>query len=223
MGKGRDHPNFDTIMAIVDEYSALDYKKAKLIDRRDADKTPQFEQDRSNCWLYSMFNNAYFTLGYKLSLGEIIDIKNEMQGLGMDINEWGGAVLSGAFIAKYLSKKLNKKIRCFRIDALKEARDFAQMAHTLGYVFEFARMDSPQFYEDLDADGIVDQVHHKEQATGYHSTNVRYDGASLRFEELGSWWSSRYNRFFYDMKQFVANIKVWSFSPIFEFFAELKE
>lgn len=154
-----------------------------------------------------MFNNAYFTLGYKLSLGEIIEIKNEMQALGININDGGGSPISGAFIARYLSHKLNKKIRCFNIDALRANLDFAKMAIERGYCFEFARMDSPMFYADLNADGVVDQLHASGQATGYHSTNVRFETARMQFEELGTWGSSKYNRFWYEMKQFVANMK----------------
>jgi hypothetical protein len=50
----------DELMEIMLKYAYIDWQKAKITDLTNTDKTPQFEQDASNCWIYSMCNNAYY-------------------------------------------------------------------------------------------------------------------------------------------------------------------
>lgn len=215
--------NYEKVIQLMNTYSSQDYKKAKLENLLTADRTPQFEQNAANCRLYSMFNNAYFDLRYRLSLSEIIDIKNEIKSHGIDINAGAGSPISWAFIARYLSQKTGKKIRSFNIDIIKDKNDFVKIAAEFGYVFEIARVDSPAFYADIDDDGEVNQLHHTRSATGLHSTNVRYDRQRCKFKELWTRGESRYNTFYYELKQFIENIKIRGISQIFTFFAELDE
>ena len=215
--------NYENILALMQEYSGQDYRRAKLEDLQSMDRTPQFVQDAENCWLYSMFNNAYFNLHYKLSSDEVMEIKEEMRSYGINIEDGAGSPLSGAFIARYLSQKTGKKIRAFNIDILGDKNDFVRIAAKLGYVFEIARVASPAFYADIDDNGEINQIHPTRSATGLHSTNVRYDRSRCQFKELGSWGNSRYNSFYYELKQFVENIRIRGISQIFTFFAEMKD
>lgn len=101
--------NYENILALMQEYSGQDYRRAKLEDLQSMDRTPQFVQDADNCWLYSMFNNAYFNLRYKLSSAEVMEIKEEMRSYGINIEDGAGSPLSGAFIARYLSQKTGEE------------------------------------------------------------------------------------------------------------------
>ena len=69
----------DELLEKLQIYSYGNWRNADLLDLVDADKTPQFEQDAENCWLYSMFNNAYYNFAGDFTLADVIDIKNQMQ------------------------------------------------------------------------------------------------------------------------------------------------
>ena len=60
-------------------FSYQNWRNATLLDNTKSDKTPQFEQDADNCWLYSMFNNAYYNFNSDFKLSDVIEVKNRMK------------------------------------------------------------------------------------------------------------------------------------------------
>ena len=104
------------LMEIMNKYSYQDWRLAETPDLTKADKTPQFEQDADNCWLYSMCNNAYYNFAWDFRLNDVIEVKNLMKSYGLNTKWAWGWPLSWAFIAMYLEKKWNLPVRCFQID-----------------------------------------------------------------------------------------------------------
>ena len=208
-------------MIDLEKYSIIDWKKAKINDLKKADRTPQFEQDLNNCWFYSMCNNAYYNL-WNFKLADAIEVRTVMKKDGIKFHVWGNAIVSWAYIARYLSEKLGKEIRCFNISFY----DTLQMADLLkkGYCFEMSRISSPKIFSDNDKDWIINEIHYYWENTGFHSTNICFDAEKKLFKELGTWWNdSKHNIMYYDLLKFWQCIKTRAINSDFNFLAELKD
>lgn len=209
-------------LEILTTYSFIDWRKAEKIDLTNADKTPQFEQDASNCWFYSMCNNAYYNFNWDFRLSDLIDVKGQMKEFWFNMKEGGDWAISWAFIARYLSNKWNLPVRCFQIDFFKDTLNFSELLKKW-IVFEMSRINTPLLYNDAHDDWIVNQVYRPYQATGWHSTNIFFDNNKKLIKELGTWWDSKNNEFYYDILNFWNNIKTRAISSIFNFLWILDE
>ena len=181
------------------------------------DHTPQFEQDASNCWFYSMCNNAYYNLNWDFKLDDLINVKNLMKDYGFNMKDWWFPVIAGAFIAKYLSEKRWVEVRLFQIDFFKDTRFLSDLLKKW-VVMSMSRINTPLLYTDAFDDWMVNQVYYEYQATWHHATNICYDEEKKLMKELGTWWNSKNNQFYYDILQFWMNIKSGAISPLFTFF-----
>lgn len=198
-------------------YSYGNWRNADLLDLKDADKTPQFEQDAENCWLYSMFNNAYYNFAGDFTLADVIEIKNQMQKDWIRIKDGLASPVSWAYIAEYLTAKRDQSIRHFQIDFLKDPRGFINLLKQ-GYCLEMARFNTPLLYEDAHDNGQVDQIYTPSQATGWHSVNICIEGNKIK--ELGTRSKgSKNNIFYYEPYYFWLNVKSRAISSIFSFLA----
>lgn len=199
------------------KFSYQNRKNAIIPDLTNADKTPQFEQDADNCWLYSMFNNAYYNFAGDFSLEDVINIKRKMANDGIRIKDGGGSPISGAYIAQYLTNKRDLNVKHYQIDFIKEPRGFINLLQK-GVVLEMARFNTPLLYVDADDNGVVDQVYKPRQATGWHSTNICIYGKLIK--ELGTRSkNSKKNMFYYEPYHFGLNVKSRAISSIFSFLA----
>ena len=210
------------ILNIIRKYALND---SVFFDRdlyKKSDRTPQFEQDASNCWFYSMCNNAYYNLNWDFKLADLIDVKNTMRDYGFDMKKWWNSILAWAFIAKYLSEKWGVEVRLFQIDFFKDTNKLSDLLK-LWVVFEMSRIDTPLLYTDAFDDGKVNQVYYEYQATWHHATNICYDPDKKLLKELWTWGNSKKNQFYYDILQFWMNIKTWAISPLFTFFGILED
>lgn len=213
----------DELMEIMLKYSYIDWQQAKISDLTHTDKNPQFEQDASNCWIYSMCNNAYYNFNWDFRLDDLIEVKNLMKSYWINIKDWAAAPLSWAFIAMYLSKKRDVEIRSFQIDFFKDTLKFSEFLKKW-YVFEMSRINTPLLYTDAYDDWKVNQVYHTWDADWWHSTNICFDADKKLMKELWSWSkTSKKNQFYYDILQFWNNIKTRAISPIFNFLWVLKD
>ncbi len=204
----------------MQKFSYGNWRNAEILDLTKADKTPQFEQDAENCWLYSMFNNAYYNFNGDFTLADVIEIKNKMKADGVNITGWCGSPVSGAYIAEYLTNKRDTNIKHFQIDFLKDPRGFINLLKA-GYCLEMSRFNTPLLYVDAHDNGQVDQIYSPSQATGWHSVNICIEGNKIK--ELGTRSKgSKNNMFYYEPYFFGNNIKARAISPIFTFLAELK-
>lgn len=208
----------DDLLAKMETFSYQDAGKAELLDLVNADKTPQFEQDAENCRLYSMFNNAYYNFAWDFTLDDVIEIKNIMKKDWIKIKDWLSSIISGAYIAEYLSKKRDTKIRHFQIDFLQDPRGFITLIQQW-YALEMSRFNCPELYIDAHDDGSVNQIYSPSKAKGWHSVNIIRDGKFIK--ELGNRWNSKNNEFLYEPYMFAMNCKSRAISPIFTFLAQL--
>ena len=202
------------------KYALVDWKKAKLRDLTKADRTPQFEQDKKNCWFYSMCNNAYYNL-QDFKLGDLIDVKVEMRNDWIKIAEWWNPLLSWWYIARYLTKKLKKEIRVFNI-SFYETKKFCDLLK-MWYCFEMTRISSPELYKDNDDDWIINKIHYYWEQTGLHSTNICFDRDKKMIKELWTYWSSKHNIMLYNVLKFWECIKTRAIESSFYFLAEMKD
>lgn len=211
------------IMDIMLKYAYIDWQFAKIPDLIKADKTPQFEQDAENCWLYSMFNNAYYNFDWDFRLNDVIEVKKIMESYWLHIKEWAWWPLSWAFIARYLTEKRGVEVRCFQIDFFKDTLKFAEIFKQ-GVVFEMSRFNAPMLYTDAFDDWKVNQIYHPFDATWWHSTNVYFDFEKKLLKELWTWGNdNKKNQFYYDILQFGNNIKTRAISSLFNFLWILKD
>lgn len=210
------------IMNIIRKYWFIEWIYADIQDLTKSDKTPQFEQDASNCWFYSMCNNAYYNLNWDFKLDDVIEVKNLMKKYWFNMKDWGFTQISWAFIAMYLSNKWWVEVRNFQIDFFKDTLKLSELLKKW-YVLGFSRINTPLLYTDAFDDGRVNQVYFESQATWHHATNICYDEEKKLMKELGTWWASKKNQFYYDILQFWMNIKSWAISPLFNFLWILKD
>ena len=209
------------ILEMMNKYSWIDRKFAD-IQENNSDKTPQFGQHASNCRFYSMCNNTYYNL-QNFNLSDLIEVKNIMKSEWFNMKEWWDWCISWAFIAKYLSEKLDLPVRCFQIDFYKDTLKFAELLKKW-VVFEMSRFNAPMLYLDAHDDWKVNQIYRPYQATGWHSTNIYYDPEKKLLKELWTWWDdSKNNQFYYDILYFWKNIQTRCISPIFNFIWILKD
>ena len=207
----------------MSKYSYQDWRLANIEDLTKADKTPQFEQDAENCWLYSMCNNAYYNFKWDFRLADLIEVKKLMSSYGINIKWAWGWPLSWAFIAMYLSKKWDVPVRCFQIDFFKDTLKFSELFRKW-IVFEMARFNNPMLYTDAFDDWKVNKVYHTWEATWWHSTNIYYEPEKRMLKELWTWGNdNKKNQFYYDILQFWNNIKTRAISSLFNFLAVLKD
>ena len=208
------------LLAKMEKFSYHEWQDAEILDLTKADKTPQFEQDAENCRLYSMFNNAYYNFNWDFTLADVIEVKNIMKNDWIKIKNWWDSIISGCYIAEYLSKKRDTKIRHFQIDFLKDTRAYIRIINNW-YALEMSRFNNPTLYVDAHDDGSVNQLYHPYDATGWHSVNIIRDDKYIR--EL---WTrgnnSKNNTFLYEPYMFGMNCKSRAISPIFTFLAPLK-
>ena len=207
-------------MIDLEKYALVDWRKAK-ITKLNNDRKPQFEQDLNNCWFYSMCNNAYFNL-WSFNLWDAIDVRTIMKKDWIKFHVWGNAIVSWAYIARYLSKKLGKEIRCFNISFY----DTLAMADLLKkwYCFEMSRISSPKIFSDNDKDWIINEIHYYWENTGFHSVNICFDEDKKLFKELWTWWNeSKHNEMYYDLLKFGQCIKTRAISSDFNFLWELRD
>ena len=210
------------ILNIIRKYALSDNVFFDKDSFKKWDYTPQFEQDASNCWFYSMCNNAYYNLNWDFKLDDLIEVKNLMRDYGFNMKDWWFPVLAGAFIAKYLSEKRGVEVRLFQIDFFKSTSKFSDL-FKLWVVFGMNRINTPLLYTDAFDDGRVNQVYYEYQATWHHATNICYDPDKKLLKELWTWGNSKNNQFYYDILQFWMNIKSWAISPLFTFFGILED
>ena len=88
-------------------------------------------------------------------------------------------MVSGAYIAEYLSNKRDTKIRHFQIDFLKDTKLFIELIQN-GYALEMSRFNCPDLYVDAHDDGSVNQIYSPSKAKGWHSVNIIRDGKYIR-------------------------------------------
>lgn len=213
----------DELMDIMLKYAYIDWQLADKKDLTQTNKIPQFEQDSENCWLYSMFNNAYYNFDWDFRLIDVIEVKKLMESYWLNIKGWAGWPLSWAFIAMYLSKKRGVEVRCFQMDFFKDTLKFSEFLRNW-YVFEMSRFNTPLLYKDAFDDGKVNQLYHTRQAEWWHSTNIHYDPEKRMLKELWTWGNNnKKNQFYYDILQFGNNIKTRAISPLFNFLWVLKD
>jgi len=205
------------ILNIIRKYSWIEAIFCDEEAIKKSDRTPQFEQDASNCWFYSMCNNAYYNLNWDFKLDDLINVKNLMKDYGFNMKDWWFPVIAGAFIAKYLSEKRWVEVRLFQIDFFKDTRYLSDLLKKW-VVMSMSRINTPLLYSDAFDDWMVNQVYYEYQATWHHATNICYDEEKKLMKELGTWWSSKKNQFYYDILQFWMNIKSGAISPLFTFF-----
>ena len=215
--------NQKELMEIMNKYAYVDWRKADTPNLLEADKTPQFEQDAENCWLYSMFNNAYYNFEWDFRLNDVIEVKKLMESYWLNIKDWAGAPLSGAFIAKYLTEKWNLPIRSFQIDFFAYTLNMSELLKKW-MALEMSRINTPLLYTDAFDDGKVNQIYHKFDAEWWHSVNIVFDADMKMIKEL---WTrgnnNKKNQFYYDILQFGNNIKTRAISPLFNFLWILKD
>lgn len=205
------------ILNIIRKYSWIEAIFCDEETIKKSDRTPQFEQDASNCWFYSMCNNAYYNLNWDFKLDDLINVKNLMKEYGFNMKDWWFPVIAGAFIAKYLSEKRWVEVRLFQIDFFKDTRYLSDLLKKW-VVMSMSRINTPLLYSDAFDDWMVNQVYYEYQATWHHATNICYDEEKKLMKELGTWWNSKNNQFYYDILQFWMNIKSGAISPLFTFF-----
>lgn len=205
------------ILNIIRKYSWIEaiFCDEEVIKK--SDRTPQFEQDASNCWFYSMCNNAYYNLNNDFKLADLIEVKNTMRDYGFNMKDWWFPVIAGAFIAKYLSEKRWVEVRLFQIDFFKDTRFLSDLLKKW-VVMSMSRINTPLLYTDAFDDWMVNQVYYEYQATWHHATNICYDEEKKLMKELWTWGNSKNNQFYYDILQFWLNIKSGAISPLFTFF-----
>lgn len=213
----------EELMKIMNKYAYVDWRKADTPNLNEADKTPQFEQDAENCWLYSMFNNAYYNFDWDFRLDDVINVKKLMESYWLNIKDWAWAPLSGAFIAMYLSEKWWIAVRSFQIDFFAYTLNLSELLKKW-IVLEMSRINTPLLYTDAHDDGKVNQIYRPFQATGWHSTNVCFDPNKRMLKELWTRWNnSKNNQFYYDILQFWNNIKTRAISSVFNFLSIMKD
>jgi len=205
------------ILNIIRKYSWIEAIFCDEEAIKKSDRTPQFEQDASNCWFYSMCNNAYYNLNWDFKLADLIEVKNLMRDYGFNMKDWWFPVIAGAFIAKYLSEKRWVEVRLFQIDFFKDTRYLSDLLKKW-VVMSMSRINTPLLYTDAFDDWMVNQVYYEYQATWHHATNICYDEEKKLMKELGTWGNSKNNQFYYDILQFWMNIKSGAISPLFTFF-----
>lgn len=198
-------------------FSYQNRKNATLFDNTNSDKTPQFEQDAENCWLYSMFNNAYYNFNWDFTLEDLINVKTKMKEDWVNI-KWGNwSPTSGCYIAEYLTNKRDMNIKHFQIDFLKDPKWFINLLNKW-YALEMSRFNCPMLYADAKDDWEVNQLYSPFNAKGWHSVNIIRDWKFIR--ELGTRWEdSDNNTFLYEPYMFGMNCKSRAISPIFTFLA----
>ena len=205
---------------LLDKLKIFSYgnrKNAVIPDLTKADKKPQFVQDAENCWLYSMFNNAYFNFAGDFTLADVIEVKRKMQNDWIKIKDGLASPVSGAYIAQYLTNKRDLNVRHFQIDFLKDPRGFVNLLKA-GVCLEMARFNTPLLYEDAHDNGQVDQLYNPSQATGWHSVNICVEGTKIK-ELWNRGKESKNNMFYYEPYYFGINVKSRAISSIFSFLA----
>lgn len=205
--------------AELEKYILVDWSKAKIKDLSKSDRTPQFEQDLNNCWFYSMCNNAYFNL-WNFKLADVIEVRTIMKKDWIKFYIWWNPLVSWWYIAKYLSDKLWKEIRCFHI-SFYETKQMADLLKKW-IVFEMSRISSPSIYEDNDNDWVINEIHYIGEKTWLHSTNICFDNNKKLFKELWTYWNSKHNIMYYDLLKFWQCVKARAIDSEFYFLAELQ-
>ena len=201
-------------------FSYQNWRNATLLDNTKSDKTPQFEQDADNCWLYSMFNNAYYNFNSDFSLSDVIEVKNRMKSDWVNIKWGNSSITSGCYIAEYLTEKRDTSIKHFQIDFLKDPKWFIDLINKW-YALEMSRFNNPALYADAHDDGSVNQIYHPFDAKGWHSVNIIRDWKFIR-ELWTRWEDSNNNTFLYEPYMFWMNCKTRAISSIFTFLAPVK-
>lgn len=176
-------------------------------------------QSWANCWLYSMFNNMWLNLGYKISLNNIINIKRMLRDAGVDFEDLGNSErVAAAVICERWNKEFpNKKIWFFCLDFDKDAEKMGKLFLD-GYSLVYTRSTKPEFQEDIRDNDVVDSVH--KVWAEWHAVNLcipKKEDPTLM--EIGQRGDEHYaNQFTYrDIMVFGGNIKAWSIDNHFTF------
>ena len=176
-------------------------------------------QSWANCWLYSMFNNMWLNLWYKISLNNIINIKRMLRDAGVDFEDLGNSeeVAAAVICERWNQEFPDKKIWFFSLDFYKDPKKMGELFLDW-YSLVYTRSTKSEFQEDIRDNDVVDSVH--KVWAEWHAVNLcipKKEDPTLM--EIGQRGDEHYaNQFTYkDITVFGENIKAGSIDKHFTF------
>lgn len=164
-----------------------------------------YEQDASNCWLFSAMNELYVNTWLE---SDIDLLKSEMVELGWDPDKgWKIMVWWLITASQY------QDIYEYEIEPFKQIKEFVKLMKAW-FAMRMVRRNNSQLKSDIKDNLLVEDVLLDE---GWrHAVTIYRDWKY--FVELGSWWNkSIYNNFKYTLTSLLWSIKKKTIRPLFYF------
>lgn len=188
------------------------FPKNFVIKKNNNTRKSLVEQDASNCWIFSVINNAYMELWIDL---EPMTIKKEIAKFGYNTEEGQYIPSSWSIVAEYLSKKNKKEYILQEINILKQKKILYNLLINK-HALLISRMNSDELMADIRDNGIVDNIIVNPEWR--HATNITYMDKYI--QEFGTRGTSRYNNFKYGYKVFIKMAEQWAIKPYAYFLTE---
>lgn len=181
-----------------------------------------YEQDASNCWIYSMLNCCAVNIGKPISEKEL---KDYIASFGININEWWYMLTSWTLIVEFL-KRYNIKAKLYWFDPLRETKHrwldnpMKPLANAFKYWYLvwYARDCTKEVIADIKDNGSLDSV--LKWITAGHATSLWFDKPTKLLKEFWSRGQAKSNIFTWkDINVFIESIRQEWIQPTFYFLA----